>query len=112
MAEYMETEYIKKPILKIAVKSYFKHLINKGKYKIDVNDANADINRIISELPAADVAEEKHGKWIEKETYLDIYYDCSICGESFCFLEGSPTDNSYKYFPNCGAKMDGERKTE
>ena len=57
MAEYMETEYIKKPVLKIAVKSYFKHLINKGKYKIDVNDANSDINRIISELPAADVVE-------------------------------------------------------
>lgn len=108
MAEYMETEYIKKPVLKIAVKSYFKHLIDKGKYKINVLDANADINRIISEMPAADVAEVKHGKWIEKETYLGTYYDCSICGESFCFIEGSPTDNLYKYCPNCGAKMDGE----
>ncbi len=57
MAEYMETEYIKKPILKIAVKSYFKHLVDKGKHKIDVNDANADINRIISELSTADVVE-------------------------------------------------------
>ena len=63
MAEYMETEYIKKPILKIAIKSHFKNLKYQGKHTIGVMDANADINRIISEIPAADVVEVKHGKW-------------------------------------------------
>lgn len=112
MAEYMETEYIKKPILKIAIKSHFKNLKYQGKHTIGVMDANADINRIISEIPAADVVEVKHGEWIEKETLYDVYYDCSVCGESFCFIEGKPTENLYKYCPNCGAKIDGERKAD
>ena len=45
-------DYIEKEQLKNSVKRYFKHLIDKGKYKIDVLDANADIHKIISELPA------------------------------------------------------------
>lgn len=46
------------------------------------------------------------GRWIEKEDYnLDTYYDCSECGESFCLIDGTPTDNLYNYCPNCGAKM-------
>ena len=45
-------DYIDKEQLKYSVKQYFKHLIDKGKYKIDVLDANADIHKIISELPA------------------------------------------------------------
>ena len=47
MADYIEKEQIKN-----SVKRYFKHLFDKGKYEIDVLDANADINKIISELPA------------------------------------------------------------
>ena len=44
--------YIDKEQLKNSVKRYFKHLIDKGKYEIDILDANADIHKIISELPA------------------------------------------------------------
>ena len=50
-----------------------------------------------------------HGKWIMREDYnFDTYYDCSVCDESFCFIEGVPEENFYRYCPNCGAKMDGE----
>lgn len=49
----------------------------------------------------------KTGHWIEQEDFNgDTYYDCSECGESFCLIEGTPTDNLYKYCPNCGAKME------
>lgn len=52
---------------------------------------------------------QKTGHWIEKDGYDgDTYYDCSECGESFCLIEGTPTDNLYNYCPNCGAKMEGE----
>ena len=55
-----------------------------------------------------DVFEEKTGRWIEQEGYDgDTYYDCSVCGESFCLIDGTPTDNLYNYCPNCGAKMGG-----
>lgn len=50
----------------------------------------------------------KHGRWIEQEDgFGDTYYDCSCCGESFCLIEGTPTDNMYNFCPNCGARMDG-----
>lgn len=63
---------------------------------------------IIENAPAADVVEVKHGKWIERENNYDTYYDCSVCSESFVFIDGDPIDNLYQYCPNCGAKMDGE----
>lgn len=39
--------------------------------------------------------------------------DCgwsTTCGEDFCLLEGTPTENSYNYCPNCGGAIqeDGE----
>ena len=48
----------------------------------------------------------KIGKWIVKEGFDgDEYYDCSECGESFCLIDGTPTDNLYNYCPNCGTKL-------
>lgn len=52
--------------------------------------------------PAADVAQVRHGRWIEKEKYtFGIMYDCSLC-ENRILDNGHP----WKYCPNCGAKMD------
>ena len=48
----------------------------------------------------------KIGRWIKKDGFDgDEYYDCSECGESFCLIDGTPTDNLYNYCPNCGAKL-------
>ena len=104
-------KYIEKSMMKQYIKNFCQGLIEDNR-RFDPVDDCALLCDVVNFAPAADVVEVKHGRWIEKETYLDIYYDCSICGESFCFLEGSPTDNSYKYCPNCGAKMDGERKAK
>ena len=47
------------------------------------------------------------GRWIEKEDFNgDTYYDCSECGESFCLMDGTPTDNLYNFCPNCGCRME------
>ena len=62
------------------------------------------IARDISELPAANVAPVRHGRW---ETIVDYDYlwgdldypKCSVCGE-VSLIGGY-------YCPNCGAKMDG-----
>lgn len=49
-----------------------------------------------------------HGHWVAKEDYnLDIYYDCSVCGESWDLIGGDPWDNGMNYCPHCGARMDG-----
>lgn len=57
----------------------------------------------IKELPAADVAEVKHGKWIEYLPVLrvgNLQIGCSECGLT--------NDFKTSYCPNCGAKMDLE----
>ena len=58
--------------------------------------------QIIKDLPAADVAEVVHGRWIPTEyPFMNECEDCSSCG--YRTLYG----NGYDYCPNCGAKMDG-----
>ena len=67
----------------------------------------SNIPKELEKLPS--VSTEKTGRWIEQEGYDgDTYYDCSECGESFCLIDGTPTDNLYNYCPNCGAKMEVE----
>lgn len=51
---------------------------------------------------------ERTGEWTEREDWNgDNYYDCSVCGESFVLIDGTPSMNLYHYCPNCGAKMVG-----
>ena len=57
----------------------------------------------IESVPAADVAEVKHGKWIEYLPVLgagNLQIRCSECGLT--------NDFKTSYCPNCGAKMDLE----
>lgn len=57
----------------------------------------------ISGLPAADVAEVVHGRWIwneEGEIDWEQFYRCSNCGDKE-YWESN-------FCPNCGAKMDLE----
>ena len=66
----------------------------------------------IDEMPAADVAPICHGHWITQEGWTpdDYYYTCSICNEDFYMTVGTPSDNNYKYCPNCGSRMDKTEK--
>ena len=59
--------------------------------------------RAIRELPAADVAEVVHGRWIwneEGEIDWEQFYRCSNCGDKE-YWESN-------FCPNCGAAMDLE----
>lgn len=84
----------------------------------------------IKDIPAADVVEVRHGRWLTKEYMCgdpdvgiedmwvdrlaeqsDYYAYCSVCGKDAEYnAEGSLILSDY--CPNCGAKMttDGERK--
>ena len=73
-------------------------LVSNGNYK-SVCDA-------INGLPSVE-PERKKGEWIEKEDYSgDVYYDCSVCGNSWTTIDGTPWENGMNYFPNCGARME------
>lgn len=60
------------------------------------NDMLDRICRNIKNMPAADVAEVRHGRWIHHE---DGVFTCSECGNA-------ESNDSY-YCRLCGAKMDG-----
>ena len=65
--------------------------------------------------PAADVAEGRHGRWIDRmlDDFRKYECACSECGaryigdyDQYC----EPTE--FNYCPNCGAKMDDETLSE
>ncbi len=63
-------------------------------------DAYEDAANMLQDMPAADVAEVVHAKWIpfHSEAAGDIQY-CSACDIGF--------DARMDYCPHCGARMDG-----
>lgn len=77
------------------------------------NYSSEDIESMISDIPAADVAPVRHGGWdgyshskyYGVDNYGDpiyrdgVVYYCSECRRKTVIKE--------KYCPNCGAKMDG-----
>lgn len=68
---------------------------------------------VVETAETADVQEVRHGRWIDLHDENVLYeqtYKCSACGEWFVIEAGTPKENGYKYCPNCGARMDGEKK--
>ena len=72
-----------------------------------------DVLRAIEQAPTADVVEVKHGYWIDKSSgrHLHIASWCSVCGNK-SGIGGIESNRHKPYCPNCGAKMDGERKEQ
>ena len=62
----------------------------------------------IAHLPAAAVAEVRHGRWFFKYTNG---WACSRCGEWGLMIDNRGIYKS-SYCPNCGARMDKEDEHE
>lgn len=87
-----------------------KRYIDTEKARIYVSDF---VCEELKKIPSADVEEVKHGHWvddIQKITTVAgvtcngiVGYKCSLCGRR---------EGSKEPYCNCGAKMDGEMKTE
>ena len=59
----------------------------------------------LDEAPTVDAVEVVHGRWYWKPSGEKKWtLTCSVCESQ------DGTSESYNYCPNCGAKMDGERK--
>ena len=65
----------------------------------------------LQNLPAADVAEVRHGRWVWDTTGLYPKPICSRCGEE-PYRRSNHTSDLPKYCPNCGARMDKEDEHE
>lgn len=65
-----------------------------------------DFAQLTDDIPTADVAEVKHGKWANAYSSGTNLYRCTECGE---YIEAIWTGGyDFKYCPNCGAKMEGD----
>lgn len=122
MAEYIEREAVHRLVR--SLNRYIWKNPDKSKYRttVDVDDVQFGIDKI----PAADVVEVRHGKWVE-DGYNDIPCVCSCCGaeaqytstfeETFdydweenlvpCGYEEIREYIKTPFCSNCGAKMDG-----
>lgn len=69
------------------------------------NATMADVKRVLTDIPAADVAPVVHGRWISKNPHgYEWTFVCSNCG----YVDGYPFNDRHNYCPNCGAKMESE----
>lgn len=91
MAEYIDREQVLN-----LLKSYGIKRGNKVFGIADIGDAIMSVE----DLPTADVAPVKHGKWIHNDEWWEFI--CTSCHR------GIGNIKEYKYCPNCGAKMDLE----
>ena len=102
--EYIEREAALKKI-DTAIGEYAQH----GEIVRFIGDCRASVIY----APAADVVEVRHGEWLDAQyTYFGAKrYECSQCRDDE-FWEKRYIEIKENYCPNCGAKMDAERKCE
>lgn len=93
-------EYIERETLMLEIEdSYRNNPHSDPKIRQMHNHEHRHFLVLASKQPTADVAEVKHGKWIEYQ--IPNIITCSECDW------GTGVDEkSFKYCPHCGAKMD------
>lgn len=105
MAEYIERE--------AAIEAVEAQCVDGKMYGRDDGEGTLvdayDIIDAISDAPAADVVEVRHGRWIvfndgTEESPQRDHMRCSVCGWYWSIPEHRTV---FSYCPNCGAKMDG-----
>ena len=100
MAEYIE---------RAAVEKFIEDgLNNPDKNKAFGHDA-IEIMAEIHYMPAADVVEVRHGRWLTTDAYPHHLY-CSVCYKTYAKNAKwvNELDLPTNYCPNCGARMDKE----
>lgn len=116
MPEYIEREKVHRLVRSLTQYAWTNP--NKSKYRVtvDIDDVQFGIDKI----PAADVAEVRHGRKITHKRHRGFYsIECPICEGKFpsnkpyteeieyCSECGKRLDDTFRNFcPNCGAKMD------
>ena len=65
----------------------------------------AKLEDTLNRIPAADVVEVRHGRWVSVQHKLARV--CSVCNRDEPYKFADIDAYVYDYCPNCGAKMDG-----
>lgn len=100
---------MKEYIERAAVEKFIEDgLNNPDKNKAFGHDA-IEIMAEIHYMPAADVVEARHGRWLTTDAYPHRLY-CSVCYKTYAKNAKwvNELDLPTNYCPNCGARMDKE----
>lgn len=64
---------------------------------------------LLANIPATDVAEVRHGRWMTTDAYPHHLY-CSVCYKTYAKNAKwvNELDLPTNYCPNCGSRMDKE----
>ena len=101
----LNKEYVEREVISEGIRKYYYKNPPNSSYEEGFDCGLDKAQRVILNAPAADVAEVRHGRWIEQEKYtFGVMYDCSICDNRIL-----DNGHSWNYCPNCGAKMDKEK---
>lgn len=87
-----------------AVKNYGKDAISAGRKRLDPADDIVELCNTLAALTAVDAVPVVHGRWLSNGLPESMLCLCSECNYNVAA-------RSYRYCPICGAKMDGEGKT-
>jgi hypothetical protein len=100
MAEYIEREVAEKTAISTVYRV-------EGGASVRLDD---EMHTAMCSIPAADVVEVRHGKYIQASKTAQIGLKCSICGARIKYSEHFNGNHHYCY--KCGAKMDGKGEGE
>lgn len=109
MAEYISREKAIKELREVYENEYPTASGDFDEY------ASHDVPNVLRNIPAADVQPVKHGKWEEEDTMpYDNFVVCSECGMNLSPQNYTKEEwqESFKYCPCCGARMDGGAKND
>lgn len=98
-------EYITKAkVIEAIEKAVAPEITTIGDYETIGVFTRESIEQIVSNLPAAEVAEVRHGRWDAASDGDGVV--CSECGTDFCTMIHET--EKFRFCPNCGAHMDKE----
>lgn len=98
----MAKEYIEREAATRIIKEYGKIAIDVGEPFLDPINDIVTISKYIANMPAADVAPVVHGRWLYVDTDTEQFFLCNRCKKKE-YWESN-------YCPNCGARMDGDKR--
>lgn len=70
----------------------------------DIDLSGGRLEAAILNIPAADVVEVRHGRWVSVQHKLARV--CSVCNRDEPYKFADVDADVYNYCPHCGAKMD------
>lgn len=107
MAEYIERE----DTINSKPEGRNQEQSGKEEYNKGWNDCRRYFVQIIESQTAADVAPVVHGRWIRFKEH-DSCYVHMRCSECSAYWSDPSHADSFRYCPNCGAKMDEEEHND